>query len=111
MMRGDAIPHFGLVRMLARCAWFAGLALVVALWISPPARIFAQEDHSALTRESYRRNCLLCHHSAAPEGVSPEILAGLHPVPGLRPRDAMPGIACWRRCEACKRPDPNAVRK
>jgi len=86
-------------------------ALLLALLAAWPGTVRAQEDHSGLTRESFRRNCLLCHASAAPEGVSPEILAGLHPMPGLRPADAMPGLLCWRRCEACKLPDPKPARR
>jgi hypothetical protein len=63
----------------------------------------ARPQQSTLTRESYRRNCLLCHKYAAPEGVAPEILAGLHPVPGLRPSDVLPrDLHCWRRCEKCQ---------
>lgn len=81
----------------------AALALLVLALTVRPGR--AQEDHSGLTRESYRRNCLMCHHSAAPEGISPEIMEGLQPVPGLRPREALPGLVCWRRCEACKLPE------
>jgi hypothetical protein len=73
-----------------------GLALVASAASARP-------EQSTLTRESYRRNCLLCHKYAAPEGVSQEILAGLHPVPGLRPRDALPrDLHCWRRCEKCQ---------
>ncbi|MET0366326.1 MAG: hypothetical protein ABW169_16905 [Sphingobium sp.] len=69
------------------------------------------EDHTGLTRESFRRNCLMCHNRAAPEGISAEIMAGLRPEPGLKPFDAMPGLLCWRRCEACKLPDPAKSRK
>jgi hypothetical protein len=83
-----------------------GAGMLLALLAAFPGKAVEPEDHTGLTRASYRRNCLLCHHSAAPEGISPEIMAGLHPVPGLKPRDAMPGIECWRRCEACKRPEP-----
>ncbi|CAN5146549.1 hypothetical protein BH10PSE12_BH10PSE12_16920 [soil metagenome] len=61
----------------------------------------AQEDHSGLTRAKFRRDCLMCHSKAAPEGISPEIMAGLHPVPGLKPAVAMPTLICWRRCEKC----------
>ena len=76
-----------------------------------PGPADAQEDHSGLTRSSFRRNCLLCHSAAQPEGVSPDILAGLHASsPGVKPRDAMPGIACQRRCEACKIPERPPVR-
>lgn len=89
------------------------IAALLAIFAAPLAMLFVlpgaaigQEDHSGLTRESYRRNCLMCHHSAAPEGVSAEIMKGLTPVPGLRPRDALPGLVCWRRCEKCKLPEP-----
>lgn len=68
----------------------------------------AQEDRSGLTPEKFRRDCLMCHSKAAPEGLSPEILDGLHPVPGLLPRDAMPTISCWRRCDQCFGPTPTA---
>jgi mono/diheme cytochrome c family protein len=82
----------------------AALALTIA--VIAPSAAAAQEDHSHLTRASFRRNCLMCHGRAAPEGVSPEILAGLHPVPGLRPRDAMPNLTCWRRCTTCWPAEP-----
>jgi hypothetical protein len=81
-------------------------AILIGLFAMLTGPAFAQEDHSGLTPASYRRNCLMCHHSAAPEGVSAQILAGLRPVPGLKPREALPGLVCWRRCEACKLPDP-----
>ncbi|MFD1105001.1 hypothetical protein [Sphingobium olei] len=71
----------------------------------------AQEDHSSLNRESYRRKCLMCHSRSAPEGVSPEILAGLHPEPGLPPAVAMPGVSCWRRCTTCWPKDLRSVPK
>jgi len=91
--------------------WRPLLALTLLATLIPLAMPgAAQEDHSGLTPASYRRNCLMCHHSAAPEGVSPEILAGLRPVPGLRPREALPGLVCWRRCEACKLPDPDKAK-
>jgi hypothetical protein len=82
--------------VLASCGVAAGKAQVV-------------EDHSGLTRETFREKCLLCHHSAAPEGISPEIMAGLHPVPGLKPADAMPNIRCWRRCKDCWGPSHAAA--
>jgi hypothetical protein len=87
------------------------LAALAASLLALPGVVIAQEDHSGLTRASYRRNCLMCHHTAAPEGISPEIMAGLHPVPGLKPRDALPGLVCWRRCEECKLPDPDKAKK
>ncbi|MBT2186949.1 hypothetical protein [Sphingobium nicotianae] len=86
------------------------MAVCLAIVAVLPGHSLAQEDHSGLTRASYRRNCLKCHHSAAPEGISPEIMEGLHPVPGLRPREALPGLVCWRHCETCKLPDRDWVR-
>lgn len=74
---------------------------VAGLALGMPAAPRAQEDHSGLTRADYRRKCLMCHSRAAPEGVAPEILAGLHPEPGLTPAVAMPGVTCWRRCTTC----------
>lgn len=88
-------------RMHCRAAF-----VLVALAVACPAT--AQEDHSGLTLESYRRKCLMCHSRAAPEGISPDILAGLHPEPGLRPADVMPGVTCWRRCTTCWPPAPAA---
>jgi hypothetical protein len=76
-------------------------AMVVLLSLAVTCPAVAQEDHSGLTPESYRRKCLMCHSRAAPEGVSSEILAGLRPEPGLRPADVMPGVTCWRRCTTC----------
>lgn len=101
------------VRDMAIRIWRgAGLCMVGAAVILPAAGssrlATAQEDHSGLTRERYRRNCLMCHSRAAPEGVSPEILAGLHPERGLRPADVMPNLTCWRRCTTCWGPDPSA---
>jgi hypothetical protein len=87
------------------------MGLGIAIMTVMPGPAVAQEDHSGLTRASFRRNCLLCHAEAAPEGISPEIMAGLTPVPGLKPRDAMPGVVCLRRCDACKIPEPSASRK
>ncbi|ABQ70711.1 hypothetical protein Swit_4373 [Rhizorhabdus wittichii RW1] len=54
-----------------------------------------------LTRETYRQRCLLCH-KVPPDGIAPEIVAGLalHPG-GPRARDLMPNTTCWRRCEKC----------
>ena len=93
----------------SRCAEWALAIALTAILLPGPA--IAQEDHSGLTRSSFRRNCLLCHSAAQPEGVSPDILAGLHAsAPGVKPRDAMPGILCQRRCEACKIPEPTIQR-
>jgi hypothetical protein len=83
-------------------------ATALLLCASLPCPATAQEDHSGLTRASFRRNCVMCHSRAAPEGVAPEILAGLHPEPGLRPAQAMPNVVCWRRCTTCWGPDPTA---
>lgn len=80
-----------------------GLALAGLLLL--PGMACAQEDHSALTRARYVRNCLMCHNRAAPEGVSPAILAGLYPERGLQPALVMPGVTCWRRCEKCFAPE------
>jgi hypothetical protein len=85
--------------------------MVLALVLLTPASLAAQEDHSGLTRAKYVRNCLLCHSSAAPEGVSPAILTGLYRKPGLQPAAAMPGLTCWRRCTRCFAPEPASVRK
>lgn len=84
---------------------------VAGLMLAMPTPVRAQEDHSGLTRAEYRRNCLMCHSRAAPEGVSPEILAGLHPEPGLAPAVAMPGVTCWRRCTTCWPQDVRVKRR
>jgi hypothetical protein len=91
-----------------RTALGALLALPALLLSALPAA--AQEDHSGLTRAKFVRNCLMCHSRAAPEGVAPEIMAGLLPQRGLRPVDAMPGIVCWRRCDSCFAPERTAKR-
>lgn len=96
---------------LRRAVWVAAFALPPILAALPGAAR-AQEDHSELTRASFRRNCLLCHSAAQPEGVSAEILEGLHAsAPGVKPRDAMPGISCQRRCDACKVPEPATAQR
>ncbi|SEJ84902.1 hypothetical protein SAMN05518849_115110 [Sphingobium sp. AP50] len=84
-----------------------GLAFVCLL-LSPVA-LHAQEDHSGLTRAKYVRGCLMCHNRAAPEGISPAILAGLYPEHGLTPAKAMPGVTCWRRCTTCFPPEPKGT--
>lgn len=81
--------------------------VMIACAVTASGPALAQEDHSGLTRATYRQRCLMCHSKAAPEGVSPEILAGLHTVPGLKPRDAMPTLLCWRRCTDCWPKAPN----
>lgn len=53
-----------------------------------------------ITRETYRQRCLLCH-KVPPDGIAPEIVAGLTVRPGPRARDLMPNTVCWRRCEKC----------
>jgi hypothetical protein len=84
---------------------FIGLAICVSMAM-PLRPATAQEDHSGLTRAKFRRDCLMCHSKAAPEGISPEIMAGLHPVPGLKPAVAMPTLLCWRRCVECFPKEP-----
>lgn len=85
-------------------------AALAALLLLLPGAALAQEDHSRLTRTKYVRNCLMCHNRAAPEGVSPAILAGLYPERGLIPAKAMPGVTCWRRCTTCFAPDRKTAR-
>lgn len=96
------------ILLLGRTAFCASVGTAILLAASLPRPATAQEDHSGLTREAYRRKCLMCHSRAAPEGIAPEILEGLHPDPGLRPADAMPTLTCWRRCTSCWGPDPKA---
>lgn len=57
-------------------------------------------QHMEITRETYRQRCLLCH-KVPPDGIAPEITAGLAPHSGPRARDVMPNTTCWRRCEKC----------
>jgi hypothetical protein len=64
-------------------------------------------QHAVLTRETYRQRCLLCH-KVPPDGIAPEIVAGLAVRPGPRARDLMPNTTCWRRCEKCW-PEPQAA--
>ncbi len=82
-------------------------AALLALAAAAPAE--AQGDGAALTAARFRSECLYCHARAAPEGLAPEIMAGLRPVAGLRPRDAMPGLFCRRRCTRCGSPDGGAA--
>lgn len=70
----------------------------------------AAKPQQTLTPKIYRQRCLFCHKSAAPEGLAPEILVGLHPPPGVKPADVMPNIKCWRRCEKCW-PETSATRR
>lgn len=98
--------------------WLVAGMVAVAAGVMPASVIKAGaqpatpvvEDHSGLTRERFRRNCLMCHNRAAPEGIAPEIMAGLYPEPGKAPREMMPGLVCWRRCTACRLPDAPARR-
>ncbi|MFB0875284.1 MULTISPECIES: hypothetical protein [unclassified Sphingobium] len=85
-------------------AWLLPLALLL------PGVVQAQEDHSGLTRARYVQRCLMCHNRAAPEGISPAVLARLLPERGLTPAAAMPGVTCWRRCESCFPPDGKAAK-
>lgn len=96
------------IRMSGAVTFCMATAVLVPIATALPRPASAQEDHSGLTREGYRRKCLMCHSRAAPEGIAPEILVGLHPEPGLRPAVAMPGVTCWRRCTTCWAPDPPA---
>lgn len=98
MQRFDLL---GVIALMA-CAGVPACARAQAPVAAPPSAV---EDHSGLTRERFRRNCLMCHNRAAPEGIAPDILAGLYPEPGKAPRDMMPGLVCWRRCTACRLPD------
>jgi hypothetical protein len=97
MRRKGSHRHLGL-----QCV--AAVALLAAI----PAPGLAQEDHSGLTRAKYRRDCLMCHSSSTPEGVSQDILIGLQTPSRLRPREKMPTLTCWRRCEKCFPPEPVA---
>lgn len=94
------------IRFWGRAALGLTGAIALLLGAGLAQRAPAQEDRSGLTPDAFRRKCLMCHSRAAPEGVSPGILAGLRPEPGLRPADAMPGVLCWRRCTTCWGPDP-----
>lgn len=78
--------------------------------LSFPAAAMPNQSQQTLTPQIYRQRCLFCHKSAAPEGVAPEILVGLHPPPGVKPADVMPDIKCWRRCEKCW-PEKSATRR
>ena len=51
------------------------LRLALAVLLISPGPLAAQEDHSGLTRAKYVQNCLMCHNRAAPDGLSPDILA------------------------------------
>jgi hypothetical protein len=82
--------------------------LAVASIGADPA--FARPQEQTLTPQSYRRNCMMCHKTAVPEGVDPAILAGVQPSHPTRARDAMPGVTCWRRCEKCW-PQPKKTRR
>lgn len=98
----------GTVASLSQLTRLAGLMLL-AVGLMAPGATQTPEDHSGLTRESFRQKCLLCHSAAAPEGVSPRILEGLNASSKLTPREAMPGVTCWRRCKDCWGPDRHAT--
>lgn len=80
------------------------LALLAAAALSAGALHGAsahKPKQAVLTRETYRQRCLLCH-KVPPDGIAPEIVAGLALRPGgPRARDLMPNTTCWRRCEKC----------
>jgi hypothetical protein len=97
-------PIGRIARLLGLCALAAALLPAAALAEEHPA-------NATLTARSYRQHCLLCHKSAAPEGVAAEILTGLHPTPGLKPAALMPDTKCWRRCEKCWPQTPPAGKK
>jgi len=71
---------------------------------------FAKPPEPELTPQSYRRNCMMCHKTAVPEGLDPAITAGVRPPHPTRARDAMPDVKCWRRCEKCW-PHPSKVKR
>lgn len=73
------------------------VALLGPITVSPAASRPAQ---NTLTRESYQKNCLLCH-KAPPYGIAPEIVAGLAMRDGPSARELMPNTKCWRRCVKC----------
>ncbi|MES2496951.1 MAG: hypothetical protein V4618_12625 [Pseudomonadota bacterium] len=66
---------------------------VQAVWADKPRQ-------AEISRETYRQRCLLCH-KVPPDGIAPEIVAGLAVRPGPRARELMPNTTCWRRCEKC----------
>jgi len=80
------------------------LALLVGV-AALPCMAFAdvsahQRKQAVLTRETYRQRCLLCH-KLPPDGIAPEIVAGLAVRPGPTAGELMPNTRCWRRCEKC----------
>ncbi len=85
--------------MTMRHRWL--YSLLGAMVILAPYDLSARETESTLNQKAYQQRCLLCHMSAAPEGVAPRILTGLRATPGRKPEDVMPGVECWRRCEQC----------
>lgn len=78
------------------------IAVAAALSVGALQDASAHKPKQAvLTRELYRERCLLCH-KVPPDGIAPEIVAGLAVrLGGPRARDLMPNMTCWRRCEKC----------
>ncbi|WP_235537536.1 MULTISPECIES: hypothetical protein [unclassified Sphingomonas] len=84
------------------------LLVAVALLTGGTQPLWAHKPRQAvLTRETYRQRCLLCH-KVPPDGIAPEIVAGLAVRPAPRARELMPNTTCWRRCEKCW-PEPRAT--
>lgn len=79
--------------------FLAGLA-IGDMSFARPAEQQAQQAQQ-LTPQFYRRNCMMCHKTAVPEGLDPSIVAGVQPIHPTRSRDVMPDTKCWRRCEKC----------
>ena len=94
------------MRSLPCSLWL--LLLPAALIGSDP--LFAKPREPELTPQFYRRNCMMCHKTAVPEGLDPAITAGVRPAHPTRSRDVMPDVKCWRRCEKCW-PHPGKARR
>ncbi len=75
-----------------------GMVALLGAIINSPA--VGRPAKNTLTRESYQKNCLLCHKTA-PYGIAPEIVAGLAVRDGPSARELMPNTKCWRRCVKC----------
>lgn len=85
--------------MVWRTALLACLGAL--LWLGPQFLASARPTQATLTAADYRRHCLLCHKAAPPEGIAPEIVAGLGAGHGPSAAELMPNTICWRRCEKC----------